>query len=283
MQQTFVLTNNSSSALSLVTSDFSFGGNDPNDFMQTNNCAPQLAAGSSCQVFVTFGPLGMGARAASLTVTNSDPSNPQTAAASLTGTGDDFQLTAANMNATMQTVVPGDPGNYSLSVTPDSVFGGTVTLSCPTRLPDPTLTCTITPPQLTITPGQASPFSVKITTLSGKAPGARVPLSPPSGFGPGMIALLAGFLACLLAFLMSDMWPRRREEAPLARGMRNSTQRRRAWAISALALLSAVGAAGCYHAPKNYNPVTPPAIFKINISGTAQNASRAITLTLNVE
>ncbi|HEV2490937.1 MAG TPA: choice-of-anchor D domain-containing protein [Candidatus Acidoferrales bacterium] len=291
-QQPFVLTNNSSSALSLVTTDFSFAGNDPNDFMQTNNCVPQLAIGSSCQIFVTFGPQGTGARAGSLTVTNSDPSNPQTASASLAGTGDDFQLTAANLNAKTQTVVPGDPGNYSLSVTPDSVFGGMVTLTCPTvvhvgaslvLLQDVSLTCLTNPSQIAITPGQATPFAVKITTLSGKAPGAWLPASPPTGIGPGTTAFLAGFLACLLAFLISATRPGRREEMQFARSIPNLRRIRRAWAISALAFFGTVGAAGCYHPPAKYNPSTPPNIYTIDISGTAQNASRAITLTLNVE
>lgn len=281
-QQTFTLTNGSSSALSFSTNSFAFTGNDPNDFMQTNNCVPQLAAGGSCQIFVTFAPQGTGARAATLTVTDADPSSPQTAA--LTGTGDTFALTAANQNATMQTVVPGDSGNYSLSVTPDNVFGGTVTLSCPTRLPDPTLTCSINPSQLTITPGQASQFSVTITTLSGKTPAATAfRVLPPRGLRNSGKELLLGFLGFSLAVMAIMLWRRGREEVLLAFDFCDSTRRRRAWAISALALLCAAGVAGCYHAPARYNPVTPAAIFTINIAGTAQNASRAITLTLNVE
>ncbi|HEV2298305.1 MAG TPA: choice-of-anchor D domain-containing protein [Candidatus Acidoferrales bacterium] len=284
-QQTFTLTNNSGSALTLATSDFSFSGNDPNDFTQTNNCVPQLATGSSCQIFVTFSPLGAGAqaaRAASLMVTDSASSSPQTA--SLTGTGDDFQLTAANQNATMQTVVPGSPGNYSLSVTPDNVFGGTVTLSCPTRLPDPTLTCSINPAQLTITAGTASSFAVTITTLSGKAPGAIVFRPPPAGgLWSGNAASLTVLLAFALVLVTVVARARKRKEMQAAFTQANSMRRRRAWAISALALLCAAGAAGCYHAPAKYNPTTFPGTYTIDILGTAQNASRAITLTLNVE
>jgi streptogramin lyase len=279
--QTFVLTNGSSSALSLTTNDFSFTGNDPLDFMQTNNCVPQLAAGSTCQIFVTFSPLGTGARAGTLMVTDSDSSSPQTA--SLTGTGDTFALTAANQAATMATVVPGDPGNYSLSVTPDSVFAGNVTLTCPIKLPDATLTCTINPPQIMIAAGVASPFAVTITTQSGKTPATVTLPSSPRGFRPGSPALFAFFLACVLAFTGPLMWTKKRKERVFAGVMRNSRQLRRAWAISALAFLCVAGVAGCYHAPARYIPATLPGIYNIDILGTAQNASRPITITLNVE
>lgn len=271
-QQTFTLTNGTSSALTLSTADFSFSGNNPSDFEQTNNCVPQVAAGASCQIMVSFVPQGTGSRAASLMVMNSSVSQN----ASLTGTGDTFALTAANQNATVQTVLPGSPGNYSLSVTPDSVFNGTVTLTCPTRLPDQTMTCSINPAQPTITAGQPTAFAVTITTLSGKAPGAMlVPNVPPSGLLFGGAALLACFLA--LALVLS------RKEKAFEIILGSSTKRRRAWAVSALAIMCAAGAAGCYHAPKTYNPVTPPGAYSIDILGTAQNASRAITLTLNVE
>ena len=281
-QQTFTLTNNSGSALTLSTNSFSMSGNNPNDFMQTNNCIPQVASGGSCQIMVTFGPQGTGTRAGSLVVTDSDPSSPQTA--SLSGTGDTFALTAANQNATMQTIVPGQTGSYTLSVTPDNVFSGIVSLTCPTRLPDATMTCSINPPQLTITAGQASQFSVAITTLSGKAPGAMTfRFFSPRGFWPGGAALLAVLFALALALITLALRAKRRYEQRPVLAFAGPTQRRRAWAISTLAILCAAGAAGCYHAPAKYNPVTPAGIYNIDISGTAQNASRAITLTLNVE
>lgn len=281
-QQTFVLANGTSSALTLSTNSFTMSGNNPNDFVQTNNCVPQLAAGSSCQVFVSFGPQGTGARAGTLSVTDSDPSSPQTT--SLTGTGDTFNLTAANSNATMQTVVPGDSGNYTLSVTPDSVFGGTVTLSCPTQLPDATMTCSINPAQLTITPGQASQFSVTITTQSGKAPAATGFRPRPRGNSPDRTTPLAALLLLVfgLAAVVAGATRRGKQQAAIA--IHAPTRRRRAWAISCLAIVCAAGAAGCYNsASHKYIPVTLPGAYLIDIKGTAQNSSRAITLTLNVE
>jgi hypothetical protein len=279
-QQTFVLNNGSTSALTLATSDFSFSGNDPNDFTQINNCAGQLAAGASCQVFVSFAPQGTGARAASLMVNTS--AGPQSA--SLTGTGDTFDLTAANQNATTQTVVPGSPASYSLSVTPDSVFSGTVTLSCPTVAPDPlrTITCSISPPQVTVTPGQPSSFSVTLTTTNGTTTSTGgLFIGPPNNVPPSDLLAILSLLACLCLarFLVMHRSPHWRDfsRRPL------SAKRRLSPALYAASLLVALAAAGCGHSTAPTPPVTEPGVYKFNIIGTAQNASRAITLTLNVE
>jgi hypothetical protein len=281
-QQAFVLTNNSSSALTLATNNFSFSGSDPNDFMQTNNCIPSLAAGSSCQISVTFQPQGLGGRSAALMVTDSDPSSPQSS--SLTGTGDDFELTAANQNATMQTVVPGSPGNYSLSVTPDNVFGGNVALTCPTKLPDATLTCSINPPQLTITPGQASSFSVTITTTNGTTTSTIGPFDLPRGSYPDRPLLLGfAFLGFLLLIARFGLEHKNHRAAGIYLTGSGFRRRRIAWAASALAIALVMIAGGCGGSSSPTNPVTPAGIYKIDILGTAQNASRAITLTLNVE
>jgi streptogramin lyase len=282
-QQTFVLSNGTSSTLSLTTSDFSFSGNNPNDFTQTNNCAGQLAAGASCQISVSFVPEGTGARSGSLMVTDSDASSPQTA--SLTGTGDTFNLTAANQNATMQTVVPGSPGNYSLSVTPDNVFGGTVALACPLEPPDPqrTITCSISPAQVTVTPGQAASFSVTLTTTNGTTTSTGALISfPPGPVLPDGLLMTFALLAYLL-FLDLRAKKHRSPQREFSEIRPVFAKRRVIRVISAIAILIALGAAGCGGSASPTPPVTEPGIYKFNIVGTAQNASRAITLTLNVE
>lgn len=75
--QTFTWTNNSSFADSVksvaATGDFS---------IVSNNCGT-VAAGTSCQIVVTFTPTALGARSGTLTVV----SGPSTLTASLTGTG----------------------------------------------------------------------------------------------------------------------------------------------------------------------------------------------------
>ena len=73
----------SSGLTSLKIDGFSFSGNDPSDFGQTNNCGPALAPRTSCQIQVTFTPSARGNRTASLTLT----SNVGTLSAQLAGAG----------------------------------------------------------------------------------------------------------------------------------------------------------------------------------------------------
>jgi hypothetical protein len=77
--QTVTLSNSGSSAVTITSVAVS------GDFAQTYNCGSSLAAGSSCAINVTFTPTATGARTGTLTVTDSDPSSPQTV--SLSGTG----------------------------------------------------------------------------------------------------------------------------------------------------------------------------------------------------
>src|SRR5271163_4975778 len=59
------------------------GGNAPGDYAWAGNCPispKQLAAGSSCSIGVTFTPSALGNRIATLTVTSSSSSSPQSIA-----------------------------------------------------------------------------------------------------------------------------------------------------------------------------------------------------------
>jgi hypothetical protein len=83
--QTIQLTNIGKTAL-----DFTYfmyvGGNDYNDFSETNNCPTDLNAGASCTITVTFTPKKTGTRTAAVYVTDNAGGSPQTVP--LTGTGD---------------------------------------------------------------------------------------------------------------------------------------------------------------------------------------------------
>lgn len=292
--QTFTLTNNSTSALTLSTTDFIFTGTNPSDFTQTNNCVPQVLAGSSCQINVTFAPQGKGARQAILQVSDADPSSPQTAQVS--GTGDDFQITVASTGSTSQNVIPGKSATFNLQISPDATFSGTVTPVCPLQLPNNTLTCAIKPTTVSVTAGQPAPFTVTIGTggPNATATGLVAPLLWNFPRGPMRFLLLAT-LAAVLLILISGAYlrsPRVRLFMWLfvvlfAQMFACNSSRRRVLAGSCLAVFAmcaAITLAGCggYSAPSNPNE-TPPGIYTIDISATAQNASRAITLTVNVD
>ncbi len=288
--QSFTLTNNSAGALALSTTDFTFAGTNPNDFTQTNNCVPQVLAGASCQINVTFAPRATGARTAVLQVADADPSSPQTA--QLSGTGDDFQITVASGGSTSQNVVPGKSATFNLQISPDATFSGTVTPVCPLQLPNNTLTCTIKPTTVSVTAGQPAAFTVTIGTggPNATATGFLVPLLRNFPRGP-MRPLSFLALAAMLLMLISGIFlrsPRARLFVRMfVRTFARNAPRRRAFArfsFAVVATCAAITLAGCrgYSAPSNPNE-TPPGIFTIDISATAQNASRAITLTVNVD
>lgn len=275
--QTFTLTNNSSSAIALSNTSIAFAGTDPNDFAQTDNCVPSLAAGASCQINVTFTPGATGVRSATLEVTDADPSSPQTA--SLSGTGDDFELTVPNVTNATQSVAPGSIATFAISVTPDNTFSGTVTLACPAILSAKTTTigCTIQPGSVGVTPGQARQFSVMLST-GGPNATRMLPVGRRVGPASRMRVLL---VYLLFAILMLCFWRLRLASAAQALGA--TSNRRARLAAMVFAFLAGAAAAGC----NNYGSVnpneTPVGSYPIQITGTAQNASRSITLTLNVD
>jgi streptogramin lyase len=278
--EVFTLTNGSANALALNNASFTFGGADPLDFVQTNDCIPSLAAGASCQISVTFTPSQEGARSATLEVSDSDPSSPQTAA--LSGTGDDFELTVPNITDTTQNVAAGNNATYTISVTPDNVFRGTVTLLCPAQLSakTTTITCTINPASLNISPGAPQQFTVTLAT-SGPNATRILPFAWRGGPGSRILLILFGCLALLLAVCG---WRVRRAIAMGPQGElagARPTRRMRFVAI-AFALLAFAAAGGCGSSSVNPNE-TPFGSFPFVVTATAQNASRSITLTLNVD
>ena len=81
--QTITLSNTGSAALTI--SSIAITGANISDFAQTNNCPASVAAGSSCNILVTFTPASAASFSAAVTVTDNASGSPQQAA--LTGTG----------------------------------------------------------------------------------------------------------------------------------------------------------------------------------------------------
>jgi hypothetical protein len=81
--QTVTLTNTGSTSLAL--SGLAVTGANSADFVQNNTCGASLAAGSNCTIVVAFTPSAIGARSATLSITDNATGSPQTS--SLSGTG----------------------------------------------------------------------------------------------------------------------------------------------------------------------------------------------------
>jgi hypothetical protein len=102
---TFTLTNNTGVTITGVT--IAFTGANPGDFTETTSCVTTLASSASCQIFVTFTPTAIGSRTATLSVSDSDASSPQTS--SLSGTAISSVINPSPANPVTFGVVVTDP------------------------------------------------------------------------------------------------------------------------------------------------------------------------------
>jgi len=121
--QVVTLRNTGSGTLTL--SPISISGLNASQFKQVNTCAATLAVGASCQINVTFTPVGSGARSATLNVPNNGIGNR---AVPLLGVGADFSMSAPIPGSV--TVAAGQAANYTFAVEPQGGFTGSVSLSC---------------------------------------------------------------------------------------------------------------------------------------------------------
>jgi hypothetical protein len=71
---------------SLSITQITIKGADPNDFSQTNNCGTSVPPQSHCTITVTFTPTATGARSANVSISDDDPTSPQTVPLSGRGT-----------------------------------------------------------------------------------------------------------------------------------------------------------------------------------------------------
>ena len=277
--QAFTLTDNTSAAVSGLA--FSFTGTNPSDFQAASNtCGTSLSAGASCVINVDFAPSATGARSASLTVTDSAGDS---AGADVSGTGDDFQV-KLNGSQEEQSVIQGGTITYNFNIVPDAVFGGDVTIACPSNLPSLT-TCTPSANTVTVTPGTPASFSIKFATtyngVTGGFPGnGSLPIltfpggrtGPPWPMAPLGVSVLFVALAIFL----------------LRRYRMNSAVKGRSaprvvWGLSFLLVASALAfLGGCKHYSVPSNRNTPPGSTTMLIQGSAQNAGRGVTIILDV-
>jgi sugar lactone lactonase YvrE len=277
--QAFLLTNNGSVAVTGL--EMSFVGAYPGDFQApSNTCGTSLAAGASCTINVDFGPTGSGSRYASLSVSDAAGDS---ATANVTGTGDDYEL-ELNASPMEQSVVQGGTLNFNFTITPDAVFGGVVTIVCPSNIPFLS-TCTPSASTVTVTPGTPAQFTVTFRTtyngILGSSPSngsvpaflirrdRNIPSAPASTVG-GLVMLVG-----LAAFAFLWAWSRFSSDGrPL---------RAKAVPIATLLLTFALASlGGCKHGGVAADLNTPPGSTNLIIQGTAQDAGRGISIILDV-
>jgi sugar lactone lactonase YvrE len=169
----------SSGGADLSLSNVSFGGNDPQDFAETNTCGtlPALVpVDVTCSISVTFTPVNYGKRTATLVLTDNALNSPQSI--SLTGFGPYFTVSAS---PTSLKINPGSDKTTTVSVSPFGQFNQPVNLSC-SGLPANTTCSFATNP---VTPnGSSSATSVLTVAVGATAPKGTTLITVTGAFGP---------------------------------------------------------------------------------------------------
>jgi FtsP/CotA-like multicopper oxidase with cupredoxin domain len=129
--QAVTLLNTGSTAITI--GGITFTGANAADFSQSNNCGTSLPAGRSCRVNVRFKPSAAGARTAAMSISDSDPTSPQSVslsgtgvagpAVSLTPTSLNFGTVARGRTSAPQTVTLKNTGGSTLTINRISIGG----------------------------------------------------------------------------------------------------------------------------------------------------------------
>jgi hypothetical protein len=167
-------------------------------FGETDNCGTWLAASASCTVNVTFTPTTTGTQAGTLTLTDSDPSSPQTVSLSGTGIAGTPQATLnpttvvfgnqiVSTTSSAQVVALSNPGTAALAITSVTLTGANPgdfadTSTCGTTLAAGS-SCNIS---VNFTPASTTTFSASLSVADNASGSPQtVPLT-----GTGVAALI---------------------------------------------------------------------------------------------
>ena len=199
----------------LIITGITFGGANPAQFAETNNCGASVAVSASCTVSVTFTPTATRAMAGTMSIADNAPGSPQSV--TLTGTGVPaapivslsptslaFGNQTVNTSSAARTVTLKNIGDASLTISSIALMGAnsnqfSLSNPCGTTLTagnSCVISVTFSPTavgsasaSLSVTDNASdSPESVSITGTGVAAAGPAVSLSPTSvPFGPVVV------------------------------------------------------------------------------------------------
>lgn len=122
--QTVTLINTGAGAVTI------FGIDASGDFAQNNDCTNSLAPNTPCTISITFTPTDIGLRAGAITITDDDPTSPQTVVLSGHGTAPIAAVSPSNLafgnqgvTGVPQPVTITNNGNAPLAITSISITG----------------------------------------------------------------------------------------------------------------------------------------------------------------
>ena len=236
------------------------------NFDETNTCSTSVAAGSNCQISVTFSPSTSGNLTGTITISDNATGSPQTISLSGVATGASFSLGPASGSPTSQTINAGQGANFTLSIASSGSFNGTVNLSCNiTQAGSPAPTCALSNSSVQITNGASQTVSVTVATTapttSALIPYGDHPERWASVFWAGIL-LFPG--CCLLG----------------------SRRRRGLGGLAAMLLLIVglgCGGSSSPSATGHTTPGTPAGSYTATVTATSGNLTSNTTLTVTVK
>jgi hypothetical protein len=265
----------------LAISRINLSGTNATDFAQSNNCLPSVPASGSCSIQVTFAPQPGGtqcgssqqSRCATMTLVDNAPQGGLNTV-SLSGAAMDFSLATPLEGTTSATISPGQTATYNLVVV-SSGYSGTISLACCSGLPAET-SATVSPTTISLAQNSTVPFQVSLSTTAPSTSSPRVPIASlrSSSNTTALVLLAAVLLSMLPAFKYHC-------ERPSRRSSTTDLAPRRLVTSLLLALLIASCGGTSDPTPAD-DPGTLPGTYAIILTGTTQNTSRPLQLSLNV-
>ncbi len=239
----------------------------------TCSTSSPIADAATCTVAVTFTPTAAGTASGSLSFSDNAPNSPQTVA--LSGTGQDFSLTAASGSSTSDTVTPGSPATYNFSIGGEGGFSGTVNFTCVGAPSE--ATCTVSPNPVT-----AGSSTTNVTvTVNTTAASVDVPRSRPLPPVPPLSLSLRGLL--MFAFVLAVMaWTLRCRNKPHVGRSRSATLPLAVGLLLALMMAACGGGGGGGGGSGSTNPGTPAGTYTMTVTGTANSGSSTVNHSMNL-
>jgi 6-phosphogluconolactonase (cycloisomerase 2 family) len=268
--QSLAITNSGTGTLHI--SSIALGGSDPTDFSTTSTCtAPAYVPGATCSVSLTFTPLAVGPRSATLVISSDAPNSPQTVSVGGLGNSISQPISAPELTVnggTPQSIKAGDSATWNLTLIPN--FTGNLTFTCAGY---PSAASCSTPQTMKVTAGTSVPAQIKIAT-TGSASAQTLPqtsnlrqrpLHLPAFQKPTLLSFIA-FVSLLLAFVSFQLVfaPLLRKSSLAARLRATpacSTSRPAPLTAAAILALTLVSTSGCGAGATTAQsvPVTQPA------------------------
>jgi len=195
--QTATILNSGTGAVTL--SSIGIDGSDATDFSKTTTCGSTLAQGTSCYVYVTFTPVGIGLRLADLQVSSSAPGSPQYVPLSGLGIASSAGPVSLSTSSLLMTdfaegvVNLTNQGTLPLAIASISASSGfSETNNCGTVLAASALCSIVVTPPYSILP----PFTGTLSIVDNASPSPQTvaltsTLDPVMEFGSAMVGTLS--------------------------------------------------------------------------------------------